>query len=68
MSSFSFLAGETELTVFEDGQREAQTLRPGQLAIFPQARWHSNDAPNGVTMLWITPSEGNRHSWDEPIG
>ena len=20
----------------------------------------------GVTMLWITPSEGNEHSWEEP--
>ena len=28
--------------------------------------WHSNDTPGGVTILWITPSEGNEHSWDEP--
>jgi mannose-6-phosphate isomerase-like protein (cupin superfamily) len=60
------LAGESELTVFENGEREVRTLRAGQLAIVPRASWHSNDAANGVTMLWITPSEGNEHSWDEP--
>jgi mannose-6-phosphate isomerase-like protein (cupin superfamily) len=62
------LAGETELTVFDGHQREVRALRPGQLAIVPRGRWHSNYAPNGVTMLSITPSEGNQHSWSEPAG
>jgi mannose-6-phosphate isomerase-like protein (cupin superfamily) len=62
------LAGETELTVFDGDQREVRALRPGQLALVPQGRWHSNYAPSGVTMLWITPSEGNQHSWSEPTG
>jgi mannose-6-phosphate isomerase-like protein (cupin superfamily) len=62
------LAGETELTLFDGGQREVRTLRLGQLAIVPKGRWHSNSAPKGVTMLWITPSEGNQHSWNEPAG
>jgi mannose-6-phosphate isomerase-like protein (cupin superfamily) len=60
------LAGQSELTVFSNGRREVRTLLPGQLAIVPQGHWHSNSAPDGVTMLWITPSEGNDHSWDEP--
>ena len=62
------LAGESELTVLANSEPEVRTLRPGQLAIVPKGRWHSNHAPNGVTMLWITPSEGNQHSWDEPTG
>jgi mannose-6-phosphate isomerase-like protein (cupin superfamily) len=62
------LAVETELTVCDGDQREVRALRPGQLAIVPKGRWHSNRAPNGVTMLWITPSEGNQHSWSEPTG
>jgi hypothetical protein len=45
-----------------------RTLSPGQLAIVPQGCWHSNSAPDGVTMLWITPSDGNQHSWEEPAG
>ena len=60
------LAGKSELTVLETGGRDVRTLCPGQLAIVPRGCWHSNVAPSGVTLLWITPSEGNEHSWDEP--
>jgi mannose-6-phosphate isomerase-like protein (cupin superfamily) len=60
------LSGRSELTVLEDGNRSVRTLSPGQLVIVPKGHWHSNDAPGGVTMLWITPNEGNEHSWDEP--
>jgi mannose-6-phosphate isomerase-like protein (cupin superfamily) len=60
------LAGSSELTVLDDDQRTVRMLLPGQLALVPQGHWHSNNAPGGVTMLWITPSEGNQHSWDEP--
>lgn len=60
------LAGESRLTVLEKGSRSVSILSPGHLAIVPQGHWHSNDAPGGVTMLWLTPSEGNEHSWDEP--
>jgi mannose-6-phosphate isomerase-like protein (cupin superfamily) len=60
------LAGQSELTVLEQGSRTVRTLDAGQLAIVPSGQWHSNNAPSGVTMLWITPDEGNQHSWDEP--
>ena len=60
------LAGESELTVLEEDSRSTRTLSAGHLAIVPRSHWHSNNAPSGVTMLWITPSEGNEHSWEEP--
>jgi quercetin dioxygenase-like cupin family protein len=60
------LAGESELTVLEPDNREVRTLVPGQLAIVPHGRWHSSNAQTVVTMLFITPHEGNEHSWDEP--
>ena len=60
------LAGQSRLTVIEKGDSKVRTLSAGQLAIIPQGHWHSNDAPTGVTMLWLTPTEGNQHSWDEP--
>ncbi len=60
------LSGRSELTVIEGGAPTVRTLSAGQLAIVPQGAWHSNQAPGGVTLLWITPSEGNAHSWDEP--
>jgi quercetin dioxygenase-like cupin family protein len=60
------LAGESELTVLEKSTRSVRNLSQGQLAIVPRGHWHSNNAPSGVTMLWITPTDGNDHSWDEP--
>lgn len=60
------LAGESDLTVLEGSGRSVHRLSAGHLAIVPRGHWHSNNAPDGVTMLWITPSEGNDHSWDEP--
>lgn len=60
------LAGESELTVLEDGGAVTRWLRTGDLAVVPQDRWHSNNAPEGVAMLYMTPSDGNRHSWENP--
>jgi mannose-6-phosphate isomerase-like protein (cupin superfamily) len=60
------LAGQSQLTVIEGGNSTVRTLSVGQLAIIPQGHWHSNDAPDGVTMLWLTPTHGNKHSWEEP--
>src|SRR5207245_1823663 len=62
------LAGESELTVLEDPGRVTRTIRAGQLVIVPRGCWHSNNAPKGVTMLYITPADGNEHSWDDPAG
>jgi uncharacterized cupin superfamily protein len=60
------LAGESELTVLEDGGPVTRWLRTGDLAVVPQNCWHSNNAPEGVAMLYMTPSAGNCHSWDDP--
>ena len=27
--------------------------------------WRRNDAPNGVTVLYLTPIVGSRHSWED---
>ncbi len=61
------LAGQSRLTVLdEDGGENVRELTAGQLVVVPKGRWHSNDAPTGVTMLWLTPAVGNEHSWDVP--
>ena len=60
------LAGESELTVLEDGGPVSRQLRAGDLVVVPQGCWHSSNASTGVVMLWMTPSAGNRHSWDDP--
>ena len=62
------LSGSSRLTLLLRDGAFSETLLPGALAVVPQGTWHSNDAPDGVTMLYMTPLEGNEHSWDEPEG
>jgi mannose-6-phosphate isomerase-like protein (cupin superfamily) len=62
------LDGECQLTIREEHGEIARTLRTGDLVVVPRGSWHSNDAPNGVTMLFMTPRNGNRHSWKDPAG
>src|SRR5262245_46310272 len=60
------LAGESRLVV-RDGEGETvRVLHAGDLAIVPRGCWHCNDATEGVTMLFMTPKNGNSHSWDDP--
>ena len=64
------LAGYTELTVIDDDGQQDRHLEPGSVVVVPRGCWHRNTAPGGVTMLYITPTEGNLHSWaeDDPRG
>ena len=60
------LAGQCQLTVFEGSEKDTRILRAGTLAIVPRGCWHNNDAPEGVTMLFMTPRVGNEHSTQTP--
>lgn len=60
------LTGECVLTILEGDDEHTRTLQGGNLVVVPRGRWHANDAPDGVTMLYITPRDGNQHSWDDP--
>ena len=60
------LAGECVLTVRESGRDITRSLSTGDLAIVPRGQWHNNEAPDGVTMLFMTPRDGNRHSVEDP--
>jgi mannose-6-phosphate isomerase-like protein (cupin superfamily) len=62
------LTGECHLTVRENGGEIQRALRTGDLVIVPHGCWHRNDAPTGVTMLFMTPRDGNSHSWEDPAG
>ena len=46
------------MTVRQEGEELVRTLRAGDLVIIPKGCWHRNEAPEGVTMLHITPREG----------
>jgi mannose-6-phosphate isomerase-like protein (cupin superfamily) len=60
------LSGSTQLTVLEDSGPRSQIVEAGGLVVVPRGRWHNNNAPDGVTMLHVTPTEGNEHSWEDP--
>jgi mannose-6-phosphate isomerase-like protein (cupin superfamily) len=60
------LDGASELTVLEDGREDTRVISAGQIAIVPKAHWHVGEAAEGVTMLYMTPAEGNQHSWERP--
>lgn len=60
------LAGESELTVLGKDAEESRWLRDGDVAIVPRGCWHRNNAPKGVTMLYMTPREGGAHSFEDP--
>jgi mannose-6-phosphate isomerase-like protein (cupin superfamily) len=60
------LAGESNLTVLEETGPAKRVIKAGALVVVPRGTWHNNDAPEGVTMLYMTPTEGNEHSWEDP--
>jgi len=60
------LSGRTRLTVRQTGSEIVRELAAGDLAVVPKGCWHRNEAPDGVTMLFMTPSDGNQHSWKDP--
>lgn len=62
------LSGTTSLTILQESGPETRTLGTGSLAVVPRGSWHNNNAPDGVTMLYMTPSEGNDHSFTDPTG
>jgi hypothetical protein len=51
-----------DLTVRDVTGETTHALRAGELAIVPKGCWHSNHAPAGVTMFFVTPSDGNPDS------
>ncbi len=61
------LAGQSMLTVLaSDGTEETRLVREGEVVVVPRGCWHRNRAPDGVTMLYMTPTEGGAHAFDDP--
>ena len=60
------LAGQSELTVLGPSGPVVRRLVAGELVVVPKGCWHRNDAPVGVTMLFMTPKHANRQSVSDP--
>ena len=60
------LAGETRLTLLtEDGPQEL-VMTSGMLTVVPQGTWHRFQAPDGVTVLTVTPQPTDHSTAEDP--
>lgn len=49
------LDGATELTILTEAGPEVVRLGAGMLAVVPEGHWHRFHAPDGVTLMTVTP-------------
>jgi mannose-6-phosphate isomerase-like protein (cupin superfamily) len=59
------LEGEVDVIVLTDGGPVHEIARAGSVCIVPQRLWHRTHARAAVTLLYMTPAEGNEHSFAE---
>ncbi|WP_291365483.1 cupin domain-containing protein [Acetobacter sp. UBA5411] len=55
------IEGETTLTLRTDEGETQDVARKGDVLIVPGKVWHRQDAPDSVTLMFITNHEGNRN-------
>ena len=60
------LDGETELIILLDDEEEILILKAGMLTVVPKGKWHRFKAPNGVTVLSVTPQPTEHSIYDDP--
>jgi len=60
------LKGATELTILLDDGPTVLTMTAGMLTVVPQGRWHRFHAPDGVTVLTVTPQPTEHTTKDPP--
>ncbi len=60
------LAGKTTLTVIGEDGRQDLEMTGGMLTVVPRGCWHRFDAPDGVTVLTMTPQPTEHATADDP--
>ncbi|MFC4272792.1 cupin domain-containing protein [Sneathiella chungangensis] len=60
------LKGETQLTILSGESEDILTLKAGMLTVVPQGCWHRFQAPNGVTVLTVTPQPTDHSTARDP--
>jgi mannose-6-phosphate isomerase-like protein (cupin superfamily) len=61
------LDGKLHLVVREPNGEAMHPLRAGDLVVVPKGCWHrGTPGPAGVTFLFLTPKDGNRHTFGDP--
>ena len=60
------LEGSTRLFLLEDNGEEVVTLVKGSMIVVPQGVWHRFEAPEGVTVMSVTPQPTEHSLADDP--
>jgi mannose-6-phosphate isomerase-like protein (cupin superfamily) len=60
------LGGETTMTILTDDGPVELTLTAGMLTVVPQGLWHRFHAPDGVTLMTVTPQPTDHSTADDP--
>ena len=60
------LEGSTRLFLLEDNGEEVVTLVKGLMIVVPQCVWHRFEAPEGVTVMSVTPQPTEHSLADDP--
>lgn len=60
------LDGATTLTIIIDDEPQVFEMTGGMLVVVPQGCWHRFQAPDGVTVLTMTPQPTDHTTEDDP--
>ncbi len=60
------LDGSTTLTIVTVDGPQSFEMTAGMMIVVPQGRWHLFQAPNGVTLMTITPQPTEHLNADDP--
>ncbi|MBL4603109.1 MAG: cupin domain-containing protein [Emcibacteraceae bacterium] len=60
------LKGKAELTIIMDEGEQTFKLSAGMVTVVPKGLWHRFHAPDGVTVLTVTPHPTDHSSADDP--
>ena len=60
------LRGETRLTILSEKSKDILDLKGGMMTVVPKGCWHRFHAPDGVTVLTVTPQPTDHSNEDDP--
>ena len=58
--------GQATLTMMLDGEAVELEMQAGMITVVPRNRWHRIDAPDGVTVMTMTPQPTDYATGDDP--
>ncbi|MDJ0684675.1 MAG: cupin domain-containing protein [Alphaproteobacteria bacterium] len=60
------IKGETDVKVLVGDTVETLSMKAGELTVVPKGAWHKFIAPNGVTVMTVTPSPTDQSFLSDP--